>query len=324
MRMKLLVTGLDFLIPWCGDYIKSAEAVYTSDCSEENLSRMVADCDAILYMQAKSYPITRKIIDSAKKLRFIQSAGVGYEKIDLVAAMENGVVVMNMPTGTTVSVAEHAIALILACAKNLLKGHQNIREGGWRVWDFGLELDGKTLGIVGFGKIGQETAKRMKAFNMQLLVYDPLIHDDQIAHSGWKKADLPTLLKESDIVTLHCPLTKETRGLIGAKELAVMKQSSILVNTARGEVVDEKALIEALKSGKLKCAGLDTFAIEPIESDSPLLRLENVILTPHMAVQTTDAIMRFMQANGEQVENALNGTYANVVNPEVLGKLACS
>jgi len=105
MRMKLLVTGLDFLIPWCGDYIKSAEAVCTSDCSEENLSRMVADCDAILYMQAKSYPITRKIIDSAKKLRFIQSAGVGYEKIDLVAAMENGVVVMNMPTGTTVSIA---------------------------------------------------------------------------------------------------------------------------------------------------------------------------------------------------------------------------
>jgi D-3-phosphoglycerate dehydrogenase len=104
----------------------------------------------------------------------------------------------------------------------------------------------------------------------------------------------------------------------------MMKQSSILVNTARGEVVDEKALIEALQSGKLKCAGLDTFAIEPIESDSPLLKLENVILTPHMAVQTTDAVMRFMRANGEQVENALNGTYANVVNPEVLGKLACS
>jgi D-3-phosphoglycerate dehydrogenase len=281
----------------------------------------VKDFDGIFFMQALTYPITRKIIESGKKLRFIQSAGVGYERIDLEAATDNGVVVMNMPIGTTVSVAEHTIALILACSKNLVKAHENMVKGGWRFLYLGVELWKKTLGIIGFGKIGREVAKRMKAFEMNILAYDPYVRKEDIEKMGGKKVDLKALLKESDIVSIHSPLTKETKGLIGQEELGLMKPSAILINTARGELVDEEALYKALKEKRISCAGLDAYTQEPINKDNPLLTLDNVVLTPHMAVQTLDAVMRMMEQNGIQVEKALNGIYENVVNPEVLKKL---
>ncbi len=321
VEKKLLVTGMDFLLDWVGQHIKSAEIVCSGDVSEENLSRLVNDADGILYMQAKSYPITRKIIESGEKLRFIQSAGVGYERIDLKAATDNGVVVMNMPVGTTVSVAEHTIALILGCAKNLVKAHENTVKGGWRILGLGVELWKKTLGIIGFGRIGREVVKRMKAFEMDILVYDPYVGKEDIEKMGGKKVDLQTLLKESDIVSIHSPLTKETEDLIGEAELGLMKSTAILINTARGELVDEEALFKALSERRISYAGVDVFRQEPVEADNPLLTLENVVLTPHMAVQTLDAVMRMMNQNGIQVEKALNGIYENVVNPEVLEKL---
>ncbi|MEM3526198.1 MAG: hydroxyacid dehydrogenase [Candidatus Jordarchaeaceae archaeon] len=317
MVKRLLVTGVDFLLDFTKQHIKSAEIVCTSNVSEENLSKIVEDADGILYMQALSYPITRKIIESGKKLKFIQSAGVGYELIDVEAATENGVVVMNMPFGTTISVAEHTIALILACSKNLVKAHENIVKGYWRLVTLGVELWKKTLGIVGFGRIGREVAKRMKAFEMNILVYDPYVKEEEIEKMKCKKVDLETLLKDSDIISLHSPLTKETEGLIGEKEFGLMKRTAILINTARGELVDEEALIKVLSEKRISYAGLDVFKREPVEKDNPLLRLENVILTPHMAVQTMDAVMRMMNQNGIQVEKALNGIYENVVNPEV-------
>lgn len=318
MDKKLLVTGIDFLVEWCADYIKSAEFICTSDCSEENLCKRVVGCDGILSMQTMTYPITRKIVESGNKLKFIQSAGVGFEFIDLQAATENGVVVMNMPTGTTISVAEHTVGLILACSKNLIKGYQNIIKGKWRIFDLGVELQGKVLGMIGFGKIGYEVAKRMAAFEMEILVHDPFVKEEVIKDREWEKVDLMALLKESDIVTIHCPLTKETKGLIGENALSLMKKEAILINTARGGIVDEKALFKALAEGRIKGAGLDVYENEPIGGDNPLLSLENVVLTPHMAVQTTDAVLRFMKQNGEQVERALNGTYENVLNPGVL------
>ncbi len=321
MGKKLLVTGMDFLLDWVKQHIKSAEIVCTSDVSEENLCQMVKDADGILYMQALSYPITRKIIESGKKLRFISSAGVGYERIDVKAATDNGVVVMNMPVGTTVSVAEHTIALILACAKNLVKAHENVVKGGWRLLAMGVELWNKTLGIIGFGRIGREVVKRMRGFEMNILVYDPYVKEDEIKNLGGKKVDLETLLKESDVVSIHSPLTKETEGLIGEKELGLMKPTAIMVNTARGELIDEDALIKALKERRISYAGLDVFRNEPINKDNPLLTLDNVVLTPHMAVQTFDAVVRMMNQNGIQVEKALNGIYENVVNPEVLTKM---
>nr|MDO8100154.1 hydroxyacid dehydrogenase [Candidatus Njordarchaeota archaeon] len=316
---KLLVTGLDFLMDLCSQYIKNAEVVCTSDVSEENLCQQVKDADGILYMQVFNYPLTRKVIASAERLKFIQSAGVGYELIDLDAATKKGVVVTNIPTATTVSVAEHAAALILACARNLVKSHKSVLGGGWRAMELGMgvELWKKKLGIIGFGRIGREVWKRMRSFEMDLLVYDPYVNKGDVEEASGKKVDLKTLLTESDIITIHSPLTEETRGLIGEEELSLMKNTAILVNTARGELVDEKALGRALSEGRIKVAGLDVFEKEPIEKDNLLLSLENVVLTPHTATQTSDAIMRFMRQNGEQVEKALNGVYENVVNPEV-------
>jgi D-3-phosphoglycerate dehydrogenase len=319
-QKRLLVTGMDFLIDWVSQYIKSAEIVCTSDVSEENLSKMAIDVDGILYMQIQNYPITRGVIEAGSRLKFIQSAGVGYELIDLEAATENLVVVMNAPTGNTVSVAEHAVALILASAKNILKAYKSVVDGNWRIMDWSIELWKKNLGIIGFGRIGREVAKRMKGFGMELLVYDPYVKKEEIMKMGGKKVDLETLLKESDVVAIHSPLTKETRHLIGEKQLALMKDSAILVNAARGEVVDESALYKALSEGKIRSAGLDVFEKEPIEKGNHLLSLDNVVLTPHTAAQTQEAIARLMRQNGEQVEKALNGTYENVVYPEVLGK----
>jgi D-3-phosphoglycerate dehydrogenase len=317
-RKRLLVTGLDFIADWLKQYIKSAEIVCTSDVSEENLINMAKDADGILYMQVQSYPITRAIIEAGARLKFIQSAGVGYELIDLEAATENLVVVMNAPTGNTISVAEHTVALILASAKNILKAHKSTVDGNWRITEMGVELWKKNLGIVGFGRIGREVAKRMKGFEMELMVYDPYVKREEIMKLGGKKVDLETLLKESDVITIHSPLTKETKHLIGANQIAMMRNSAILVNAARGEIIDQTALYNALSEGRIRSAGLDVFEKEPIEKDNPLLSLENVVLTPHTAAQTPEALTRLMKLNGEQVEKALNGIYENVVNPNVL------
>jgi D-3-phosphoglycerate dehydrogenase len=319
---KLLVTGMDFLPEWISQHIKSAEIVCTSDVSEESLSRKVKGFDGILFMQTVShYKITKKTIESGDKLRFIQSAGVGYEQIDVDAATDHGVVVMNLPTATTVSVAEHAIALIMACAKNIVKMHKAILEGGWRTMIFGVELWNKTLGVIGFGRIGRAVAERMKPFEMKILAYDPYVRESDMKKIGCKKVDLQTLLKESDVITIHSPLTKETKGLIGEAEFGLMKNSVILVNTARGELVDEKTMIKALSERRIAYAGLDVYEKEPIEKDNPLLTLENAVLTPHSAVQNQDAMSRLMNQNGIQLEKALNGIYESVVNPDVLKKL---
>jgi D-3-phosphoglycerate dehydrogenase len=321
MDKKLLVTGLDYLPEWCREYIKSAEITCVPDVSEENLSQQVKDCDGILYMQTMSYPITRKIIESGKKLKFIQSAGVGYELIDIKAATDNKVVVMNMPAATTVSVAEHTAALILVCVKNLIQIHQSTVTGQWRIGILGIELRNKILGIIGFGRIGQEVAKIMKGFEMNLLVYDPFVKEKDIKKLGGKKVTLDTLLKESDVVTIHAPLMKETHELINEEKLNLMKSTAILVNTARGELVDEEALYNALHDEKIRCAGLDVFREEPVNEKNPLLSLENIVLSPHMAVQTSDGVLTLMRQNGEQVEKALHEIYENVVNPEVLEKI---
>jgi D-3-phosphoglycerate dehydrogenase len=321
MKKKLLVTGLDYLPEWCKEYIHNADITCIPDVSEENLSEKVAGFDGMLYMQTMSYPITRKIIESGKKLQFIQSAGVGYELIDLAAATDNDVVVMNIPAATTVSVAEHTVALILACTKNLIQMHQSTTTGQWRLGALGLELRNKNLGIIGFGRIGQEVAKIMKGFDMNLLIYDPFIEEKDMKKIGGKKVDLDTLLKESDVVTLHAPLTKETHELINKEKLNLMKSSAFLINTSRGELVDEQALHKVLYDERIRCAGLDVFREEPVTTQNPLLSLENIVLSPHMAVQTTDGVLRLMRQNGEQVEKALQGIYEHVVNPEVLEKI---
>jgi D-3-phosphoglycerate dehydrogenase len=207
---------------------------------------------------------------------------------------------------------------MLACAKNIVKMHNTVLKGEWRTMEFGVELWKKTLGIIGFGRIGRAVAERMKAFGMTILVYNSHVNEADVKKAGYETADLQTLLKESDVISIHAPLTKETKGLIGETEFSLMKNSAILVNTARGEIIDEKAMIKALSSGRIGYAGLDVYKEEPIEKDNPLLTLGNVVLTPHSAVNNQDALLRLMNQNGEQLEKALNGVYENVVNSEVL------
>jgi D-3-phosphoglycerate dehydrogenase len=316
---RLLVTGMGFLPDLVSQHIKSAEIVCTLEVSEESLCKKVKGFDGLLFMQFTShYRITRKIIESGDKLKFIQSGGVGYEQIDVDAATDRGVVVVNVPAATTESVAEHAVALILACAKNVVRMHKTILAGGWRAADLGVELWKKTLGIIGFGRIGKAVAERMKAFEMTILVSDPHIKEVDASKMGCKKVDLDTLLKDSDVITIHSPLNEETKGLIGEPEFSKMKRSAILVNTARGGIIDEKALIKALTERRIKYAGLDVFEMEPIEKDNRLLTLDNVVMTPHSATQNQDAMARLMSQNGIQLEKALNGIYENVVNPSVL------
>jgi D-3-phosphoglycerate dehydrogenase len=319
---RLLVTGIGFLPDLVSQHIKSAEIVCTSDVSEESLCKKVKGFDGLLFMQYLShYEITRKIVESGDKLKFIQSGGVGYEQIDVDAATDHGVVVMNVPGATTESVAEHTVALILACAHNIVRMHKAILAGGWRTMDFGVELWKKTLGIIGFGRIGKAVAERMKPFGMTILVYGPHVKEADASEMGCKKVDLETLLSDSDVISINAILNKETRRLIGEPEFNKMKESAILVNTARGGIIDEKALIKALTEERIKCAGLDVFETEPIEKDNPLLKLDNVVMTPHSAPLNQDAMARLMNYNGIQVEKALNGIYENVVNPSVLKKL---
>jgi D-3-phosphoglycerate dehydrogenase len=238
-----------------------------------------------------------------------------------MAATDNKVVVMNIPAATTVSVAEHTVALILACAKNLIQIHQSTVSGQWRVGTLGIELQNKNLGIIGFGRIGQDVAKIMKGFEMNLFVYDPFVQETDIKKIDGKKVTLDTLLKESDVVTIHAPLMKDTHELINKEKLNLMKSTAILVNTSRGELIDEEALYNALRDEKIRCAGLDVFRQEPVNEKNPLLSLENIVLSPHMAVQTSDGVLTLMRQNGEQVEKALERIYENVVNPEVLEKI---
>jgi D-3-phosphoglycerate dehydrogenase len=225
------------------------------------------------------------MILSAPKLRLIQALGTGVDKIDIDAATERGVTVCNAVGENAVAVSEHAIALMLALAKNLHKYQRSLASGRW-AREMSVMLNGKTLGIIGLGSIGTEVAKRVRPFGMKVLALKR--HPDQglseklgLAFLGGPDS-LDYVLGESDFVLLSAVLTEETRGMIGEKQLAMMKDGAYLVNIARGEIVDEGALVNALRSGKLAGAGLDVFQMEPIGPDNPLLKLDNVILTPHV------------------------------------------
>lgn len=282
--------------------------------SEEQLCGIIGGYDGLIVRSATH--VTSKIIAAGKRLQVIGRAGVGVDNIDQQAATAAGIVVMNTPLGNITSAAEHAVALLFATARNVSRADREMKAGKWNKKGLtGVELTGKTLGVVGMGKVGGIVAKVGKALDMTILVYDPYVTDKKAEELGVRKSDLDALLREADFVSLHTPLTAETRNLISLEKLKLMKKTARLVNAARGGIVNEEALCEALKSGLIAGAGLDVFEKEPLAADSRLRTLDNAVLTPHLGASTTEAQERVAEDIAKQfVEFFREGVIRNAVN----------
>ena len=257
---------------------------------EEELVKTISSYDALIIRSETK--VTRKVIKAATRLKVIGRAGTGVDNIDVEAATKKGIIVMNAPEGNTISAAEHTISMILALSRNIPQAYMALREGKWNRKKFmGTEVYGKTLGIVGLGKIGSEVAKRAQGLKMKVIAHDPFISREKAEEMGVVLFDLEKLLPQVDYLTLHTPLTFQTKGMIGEKEIALMKKEARIINCARGGIVQEDALYEALKAGKLAGAALDVFE-EGKPFDSPLLELNSVVLTPHLGASTREAQKR--------------------------------
>jgi len=263
-------------------------------------------------------PFTARVMQAAPQLRVISRTGVGYDAVDVKAATARGIIVCNTPGVNRHAVAEWAFALMLACARKMNANLAEVRRGGWTRHE-GMDLAGKTLGIVGLGTIGKEVAQRARAFEMRILAHDVLADVVFAEANGVTYVPLETLLRESDIVSLHCFLNEKSRHLINAERLALMKPTAFLINTARGGIVDTAALIAAVRAGRLAGAGLDVAEVEPLEAGSPLRELDTVYLSPHVGGVTTDARTHSGATAAENLIRALRGERPlAVVNPEVL------
>jgi glyoxylate reductase len=268
--------------------------------------------------------IDGEIMDAAGKgLKVISNHAVGYDNIDLAAATGRGIPVGNTPGILTETTADFAFALIMAAARRLTEGHECVHSGGWKTWDplflLGVDLYGATLGIVGFGRIGQAVARRAAGFNMRVLFYDPApVSRAKAAQLNAQAVDLETLLAEADFVTIHTPLNAQTHHLFDQRLFARMKPGAILVNTARGPVVDPLALYQALKGGQIAAAAIDVTEPEPIPPDSPLLELDNLLITPHIASASRATRDKMASMAAENLIAGLKGErLPYCVNPEV-------
>jgi D-3-phosphoglycerate dehydrogenase / 2-oxoglutarate reductase len=278
-----------------------------------NLADRIGDYDAIIVRSGTQ--LTADLIDRAVRLKVIGRAGVGVDNVDLEAATRRGIVVANAPQSTVVSAAEHTIALLLALARNVPQAHAALKDGRWERSRFaGLELADKTLGLVGFGRIGQQVARRARALEMRVLAHDPYVAPERFRDLGADRAEsLEDLLAGSDFVSLHLTLAADTHNLIGREQLEVAKDGVRIVNVARGELIDQDALVDALRSGKVAGAALDVFPEEPY--GGPLLALDNVVVTPHLGASTQEAQDRAGVLVAEQVAAALEGgVVTNAVN----------
>ncbi|HVO86000.1 MAG TPA: 2-hydroxyacid dehydrogenase [Candidatus Eisenbacteria bacterium] len=256
--------------------------------------------------------LTEKIINSAKNLKMISIWATSCHYADLKAAAARRIVVSHVPAYATESVAEHVFALLLSAMRRLLPADKDVREGNfdWRPYG-GRELKNKTLGVVGTGSIGFRVAEIAKAFGMNILGYEKYPNHKRADEIGLKYVDFPTLLAQSDVISLHVTLTPETEGMLGKDQIKSMKDGAVVINTSQGRIIDEDALIEALKSGKISCAGLDVFSQEPPAKDNPLFKLENIVLSPHIGFHTLEAVKRCTDICIDNVAKFLDGTPQN-------------
>ena len=285
--------------------------------TEDEMISLLRDVDAVL---ADIDPFTARVLASADRLKVISRPGVGYDAIDLKAATARGIAVCTTPGSNRHSVAEMTLAMILQCARKITENEAEVRRGGWTRL-VGHEIAGSTLGIVGLGTIGKEVAQRARAFEMRVLAHD-MIQDQQFAEEHQLTyVSLEQLLRESDYVTLHIFLDYRTHHLINAERLAMMKSSGYLINTSRGPIVDEEALIQALQQKQIAGAALDVFTREPLHMESPLRALDNVYLYPHLAGSTQEVLKGSGLLAADNVIRVLRGEEPlHIVNPEVLGR----
>ena len=277
-------------------------------CTREELAAMLPEYDALVVRS--QVQVDAELIAAGRRLVVIGRAGVGVDNVDLEAATRAGITVVNAPTGNTIAAAEHTLALLYGVARRTAAADASLRRGEWKRSEFtGHELRGRTLGIVGLGKIGQAIALRARAMEMTVLGVDPYVTAEQAANHGVELVDLPTMLDRADVVTVHVPLTRATRGLIGKREIARMRPGSIVLNVARGGIIDEAAVAEALASGHLAGAGFDVFETEP-PTDSPLLDAPNTLLTPHLGASTAEAQVAVAEEVAAQVLDVLEGRSA--------------
>jgi len=274
----------------------------------DQLRAIIGDYDALVVRSQTR--VGAEVIQSGKKLKVIGRAGVGIDNIDVEAATRNGIVVVNAPTGNIIAAAEHTIALMLALARNVPQANSHLKSGQWRRDQFvGTEIRNKTLGIVGLGNVGSEVAKRVQAFEMHVIAHDPFVSKDYAHNLKVDLVSMDQLLKESDFITLHVPLTATTKRLIGDRELAQLKPTARIINCARGGVIDEKALVEAIKAGKIAGAAFDVFDHEPL-TDSPLFREDKIIVTPHLGASTVEAQTSVARDVATEVMAVLHGQFS--------------
>jgi D-3-phosphoglycerate dehydrogenase len=282
--------------------------------SPSELASVIAPYDALIIRSATK--VTREVIDQAGSLRVIGRAGVGVDNVDLEAATRRGIVVMNSPQGNSITTAEHTISMLMALARHIPAANAAIKAGRWDRSKFtGVEVNNKTLGIIGLGNIGRIVADRAHGLKMKVIGFDPILTAEAAAKAGIELVNLETIYRESDFITVHAPLTEETRGLVNARAFAMMKKGVRIINCARGGIVDETALLEALKSGQAAGAALDVFVEEPPPRDHPLLKLDNLIATPHLGAATGEAQVQVAVDIAKQVADFLvDGTIRHAVN----------
>ncbi|MCA6214132.1 MULTISPECIES: C-terminal binding protein [Thermococcus] len=293
-------------------------AVQLRYAQPEEIIKVCKDADGLIVQYAK---ITREVIEGLEKCKVIARYGIGVDNVDVKAATEKGIFVVNVPDYCIEEVSDHTIALLLASIRKINLYDKSVKSG---TWDYKIgrpmyRIKGKTLGLIGFGKLARRVAEKMKPFRVEIIAYDPYVSPKVAEKYGIKLVDFDELLKNSDFISIHVPLTEETYHLLSDREFELMKDGVIIVNTARGPIIDEKALVKALESGKIAYAGLDVTEVEPIPSDSPLLKFDNVIITPHVAWYSEESQAELQTKAARGVAEVLSGkipTY--LVNPEVL------
>lgn len=285
---------------------KNFEVDVKTGLTKEQLIEIIGDYDGLAVRSETK--VTADVLAAAKNLKIIGRAGVGVDNIDVPLATQKGIIVVNSPAGNTIAAAELTMAMMLSLSRKIPQGHNSLRAGEWKRSKFvGNELYGKTLGVYGLGKIGTTVVKRAKAFEMVVIGFDPFVSEDYAKKLGIELVSFDDLLARSDYLTLHVPATKETKGSIGAEQIAKMKDGMRFINVARGGIVDEAAIAEAVKSGKIAGIAFDVFSQEPPAADNPLLSLDNAITTPHLGASTEEAQVNVAVDVAEQIVDVLSG-----------------